>query len=192
MHFNRFHSDVLPAGSADWTSGRMRRHQQGFTLLEMLIAVVVLSIGLLGLAGLQATSLRLNQEALMRSQEAHLAYDMIDRMRSNMPGVNAGNYDLPTLPTATDTDCTSYTGTATGCTVAAMSAQDYFEWNAVLTAALPAGEGVVCIDSTPQDGTDSASPDCDATGNLFAVKLWWDHDRDPTTNKQLYAMSFQP
>jgi type IV pilus assembly protein PilV len=157
-------------------------------MLEVLIAVVVLSIGLLGLASLQATSLRLNQQALMRSQEAHLVYDMIDRMRANMPGVNAGNYHLPTLPTASDTDCTG----TTGCTPAAMAAQDYFEWDVVITAALPAGEGVVCIDSTPQDGADSANPDCDNTGNMFAAKLWWDDDRDTATPKQRYVMSFQP
>ena len=72
--------------------------QRGFSLLEVLIAVVVLSIGLLGLASLQATSLRMNQEALMRSQEAHLAYDMIDRMRANRPGFIAGTYNEPTLP----------------------------------------------------------------------------------------------
>ncbi|NNJ95148.1 MAG: type IV pilus modification protein PilV [Halobacteria archaeon] len=160
--------------------------QKGFTLLEVLIAVVVLSIGLLGLAILQTTNLRLNQQSLMRSQEAHLAYDMVDRMRTNMPGVNAGAYDLPTLPTASDTNCT----TSTGCTPAAMAAQDYFEWNAAIIAMLPGGDGMICLDSTPQDGADSANPDCDNTGNMFAVKLWWDNDRDPATAPQRYVLSF--
>ena len=171
---------VVRAGSP------VRTLQKGFTLLEVLIAVLVLSIGLLGLASLQATNLRLNQQALMRSQEAHLAYDMIDRMRANMPGVNASAYDLPTLPTSADTNCTSNTG----CTPAAMAAQDYFEWNAAVTATLPDGDGIVCLDSTPQDGADSANPDCDSAGNMFAVKLWWDHDRDPATAPQRYVMSF--
>lgn len=192
MEYVQFQSRAIPNRQAGYVSSPARPYQQGFTMLEVLIAVVVLSIGLLGLASLQATSLRLNQQALMRSQEAHLVYDMIDRMRANMSAVNAGNYDLPTLPTSSDTDCTSYTGTTTGCTVAAMAAQDYFEWNAAITAALAGGEGIVCLDSTPQDGADSANPDCDNTGNMFAAKLWWDDDRDTATPKQRYVMSFQP
>jgi type IV pilus assembly protein PilV len=162
------------------------RQQRGFTLLEVLIAVVILSIGLLGLAGLQATSLRNNQDALMRSQETLLAYDMIDRMRANMPAVNAGDYHLPTA--TQDTDCTA----TTGCTLAEMADHDYFEWNAAIAASLPGGEGVVCVDSTPQDGTGTASPACDNSGTLFAIKLWWDDDRDPATADQRFTTSFQP
>ncbi len=162
------------------------RQQHGFTLFEVLIAIVILSIGLLGLAGLQATSLRNNQDALMRSQEALLAYDMIDRMRANMPAVTAGDYHLPTA--TQDTDCT----TTTGCTPAEMADHDYFEWNTAIQAALPGGEGVVCVDSTPQDGTGTASPACDNTGNLFAIKLWWDGDRDAATADQRFTTSFQP
>ena len=58
---------------------------QGFTLIEVLIAVLVLSIGLLGLASLQAASLKNNYGAYMRSQASILANDMADRIRSN-PG----------------------------------------------------------------------------------------------------------
>lgn len=186
MKYEQPRSPAIPNKPVLHTGSTGRSFQNGFTLLEVLIAVVVLSIGLLGLANLQATSLRLNQQALMRSQEAHLAYDMIDRMRANMPGVIAGAYDLPTLPTASDTNCT----TNTGCTPAAMAAQDYFEWNAAIMATLSGGDGIVCLDSTPQDGADSANPDCDNTGNMFAVKLWWDNDRDPATAPQRYVMSF--
>ena len=186
MKYEQTRSQATPYKHVAHAGSSARSFQKGFTLLEVLIAVVVLSIGLLGLANLQATSLRLNQQALMRSQEAHLAYDMIDRMRANMPGVIAGAYDLPTLPTASDTNCT----TTTGCTPAAMAAQDYFEWHSTIMAMLSGGDGIVCLDSTPQDGADSANPDCDNTGNMFAVKLWWDNDRDPATSPQRYVMSF--
>jgi len=78
-----------------------RRSSEGFTLLEVLIAVVVLSIGLLGLAGLQTTGLRNNQDAYARTQAATLANDMADRIRSNMAGFNAGNYNNTAAYTAT-------------------------------------------------------------------------------------------
>ena len=55
----------------------------GFTLIEVLIAMIILAVGLLGLAGLQATSLRNNQSAYNRSVATQLAYDIADRMRAN-------------------------------------------------------------------------------------------------------------
>ncbi len=58
------------------------RHQEGATLIEVLIAIVVLSIGLLGLAGLQATSVQSNHSAYQRSQATLLGYDLADRMRA--------------------------------------------------------------------------------------------------------------
>lgn len=60
--------------------------QKGFTLLEVLVAMLVLSIGLLGLAGLMASSLRNNHSAYYRTQATWLAYDVIDRMRVNGAG----------------------------------------------------------------------------------------------------------
>ncbi len=60
-----------------------RSRQSGFSLLEVLIAIVITSIGLLGLAAMQATGLRNNHSAYHRSQATVLAYDIADRMRSN-------------------------------------------------------------------------------------------------------------
>lgn len=64
-------------------NSRPVRRVSGFTLLEVLVAILVLSIGLLGLAGLQTHSLRNNHTAFLRSQAVALAYDALDRMRSN-------------------------------------------------------------------------------------------------------------
>ena len=61
----------------------------GFTLIEVLIAMLVLAGGLLGLAGLQATSLSNGQSAYNRSQATQLAYQLADNMRANIPGVAA-------------------------------------------------------------------------------------------------------
>src|SRR5664280_455779 len=71
----------------------------GFTLLEVLIAMLVLAVGLLGLAGLQATSLRNNQSAYNRSQATQLAYDLADRMRNNA-SVSANYLTTFMAPTA--------------------------------------------------------------------------------------------
>ena len=108
--------------------------QRGFTLLEVLIAIVVLSIGLLGLAGLQAAGLRGNNSAYMQTAATQQAYDIADRMRANPAGIYVG-----TAGAATATCLT----TGIGCTPAALAAHDISEWNAANTALLPSGQGTI-------------------------------------------------
>jgi type IV pilus assembly protein PilV len=177
-----------------YTGLRLRRDstsshttQRGFTLLEVLIAVVILSVGLLGLAALQATSLKSNHASLIRSQIAILSYDMVDRMRANRPAMTLGDYDLPT--STQNANCT----TVTGCTPAQMADHDYFEWSTLIARALPAGQGVVCRDGGDgdiYDGTDAGTHGCGG-GTEFVVKLWWDENGDGTLDPP-FVMSFQP
>jgi len=153
-----------------------RGHQAGFTLIEVLVSVLILSIGLVGVAGLQAVSLKNNQSAFMRSQASALAYDLADRMRSNVLSAETNLYDPGTAgPVA---GCVA----PTGCTPQELAQNDLDEWETALGAYLPMGEGFVCIDSTPDDGTDSGDPQCDGLGTQLSVKVWWDDDRDGLIN----------
>ena len=70
------------------------KYLNGFTLLEVMIALLILSIGLLGLAALQATSLKINHGALLRTQATFLTYDMMDRLRANRTAALAGQCDI--------------------------------------------------------------------------------------------------
>jgi type IV pilus assembly protein PilV len=72
----------------------LKRAGRGFTLIETLVAVLVLSIGLLGIAALQLTSLQSNSTATQRSQATFLAYDIVDRMRANRRSAEAGDYTI--------------------------------------------------------------------------------------------------
>jgi type IV pilus assembly protein PilV len=149
----------------------MKRPTAGFTLVEILVTLVVMSIGMLGLSKLQLTSLRYNQNAYQRSMATQLAYDLSNRMRANKAGVVSGAYKSPTAQQ--NTDCL----TLTGCTPAEMAAHDMYEW---LDAAnpgsvarqLPGASATVCLDSTPQDG-EPGSTACDDLGSLYAIKIWW-------------------
>jgi len=101
------------------------KSQSGFTLVEVLVSTVILSLGLLGLAGMQTTSMRYNQDAYLRSQAVTVANDIIDRMRTNQDGVVAGNYD------AIDSrnDAPADQGCAvTPCTAIQIASQDIREW----------------------------------------------------------------
>jgi type IV pilus assembly protein PilV len=82
--------------SPDTRTGSARPDsQQGFSLIEVLVALLVLSIGLLGLAALQTTSLKYNTESYFRTQATYFVYDIVDRMRINSAAVASGGaYDV--------------------------------------------------------------------------------------------------
>jgi len=73
------------------------RRQHGFGLLEILISVLVLSIGLLGLAGLHVAGMRSTHSAYYRAQATILTYDIVDRMRVNAEAARAGEYDVASI-----------------------------------------------------------------------------------------------
>ncbi len=174
---------------------------KGFTLLEVLVSLVIFSIGLLGLAGLQIFSLRLTGDSLLRTTAAILANDMIDRMRANPAASNLGvtsPYNNSAKSATGNPNClgknSSGSSTNTQCDATQMAAHDFYEWYAnisganatgwhpAISASLPSGGGVVCIDSTANDGT-AAAPACDnnvavAGKPIFAIKIWWVERKD--------------
>jgi type IV pilus assembly protein PilV len=118
--------------------------QSGFTLLEVLVAMLVLAIGLLGLAGLMASSMRNNLSASHRTQATWMAYDIVDRMRSNRAGAVTGGY-----ATAMGTAATCSTAFPTG----TIPAQDIAAWKNQLACALPAGNGSIAVDTATRVAT---------------------------------------
>ncbi len=138
----------------------------GYALLEALVAVIVTSIGFIGAARLQTLGTSFNSSAGMRQRATLLVQQMTERMRANAPGTAARAYDRP-VPGST----ACLTGAA-GCTPAELARADAAEWLAEVAAQLPGGSGIVCIDSTPEDGT-AAAPACDGAGVVYAVKVWW-------------------
>jgi type IV pilus assembly protein PilV len=125
--------------------------QTGATFIENLIAVVVLSVGLLGVASMSLAGFRHNHGALLRSQAAMLAADILERMRANPDQAYAGNYNiLLTAPPPTGApDCLAGT-----CDPAQLTSFDLSQWLADLAARLPAGDGAVQLDTaTPRNVT---------------------------------------
>lgn len=108
--------------------GRSPAGTRGFTLLEVLITLLVLSIGLLGLANLQVVGLKNNHSAYLRSQATELAYDALDRMRANRQSAIGGDYNV------------AIGNNASGSSIAA---QDVQGWKTELASALPQGDGAI-------------------------------------------------
>ena len=176
----------------------------GFTLIEVLVTLIVLSVGLLSLAGLQVFGLRTSHSASLRTQATIQSYDIIDRMRANLRGVQDGNYDQPTQAGSAGvekTACEAITGTTNGCSTQDMASHDLFKWNQAIADVLPGGVGVVCIDTTPEDDPVATATvtACDGLGSIdprnaiYAVKIWWSDDSSNSASApQLFTTSFRP
>lgn len=171
----------------------------GYILIEALITILIFAIGLLGVVGLQAVALSSSSLSTMRSEATVLATDMADRMRANRAaadGTVGAGYDEAA---PADNSCRSIyaadvEGTPGACTPEELAADDMFDWLDQVEQSLPAGEGVVCIDSTPDDGDDAATPECDGTGNAYAIKIWWRQrsTRDLDAAVTRFSMLVQP
>ena len=129
---------------------------RGFTLVEVLVSLVILSVGMLGMAKLVLVSAHSNDSAYMRSQATALAYEILDKMRANPTGALAGNYAtaLGAMPGAP----TSCIGTGTVCTPLQIALWDVYSWKQHLTTgtdtagtrtgALPSGTASIVTSAT--------------------------------------------
>lgn len=126
-----------------------RKLAPGFTLVEVLVALVVLSIGLLGIASLQLSSLRWNNGAAKRSQATLLAYDILDRMRANPAAARSSEY-------------------STGGTPGTIATADLNAWASNIVAAMgPGATGTVGV------------PNATGTTAWFLITITWIDSNDP-------------
>ncbi|XOV82164.1 MAG: type IV pilus modification protein PilV [bacterium] len=145
---------------------------RGFSLIELLVAVLIMGVGVLGVTGLQMVSLQNNRDALLRSEALQMAYDIMDRMRvnttGNYDGVNYG--DVPVAPV----DCFANT-----CTAAQMAAFDIAVWQCGLgeyntetvCVDLRGGDILPVVDEQPGLPDGEGSIDIDA--GMTTVTIRW-------------------
>lgn len=129
---------------------------RGFSLVEVLVSLLILSFGLLGLAALQITGLKFNHMGYVRTQAAQLAYDMVDRMRVNPGASAAGFYTGYTGDSGYPaTGSVSCVGKDNVCAPAELAEFDKQQWIRGITS-LPGGSGNVV-----------------ATGDKFTITVCW-------------------
>jgi type IV pilus assembly protein PilV len=171
---------------------RATRNVRGFTLLEVLIALLIFSLGLLGLAGLMVVSVKTNQSAYLRTQASFLAQSMADRMRANIAVIDEyeTTYDESTEGDASCEDV--------ACAPAALAANDRAVWSRQLVTQLPRN-------ATASIECEGASLGLPATAGaatydgLCTFIIQWNETRlertddpDEMTAQQTFAWVFQP
>jgi len=114
-----------------------KKSQRGVTLVEAMIALLVISIGLLGIASLQLTAMNQNASSLNHSQAVWIAYNMSDRIRANISEFN--NYHNIDTNNSYSQDCVF---PSSSCNTGQMVVADAADWS-TLIAALPGGRGTV-------------------------------------------------
>jgi type IV pilus assembly protein PilV len=139
------------------------RQQAGFNLIEAMVSLVVISVGMIGIASLYGQGLRASSTALFRTQAVNLVADMGDRIRMNREGGAAYG------GAAANNSCTPAGGAT--CTPAQMAAHDLFEWNARILALLPTGVGTVTFIGT--------------TPPTYRIRVTWDEQGVGAANHQV-------
>jgi type IV pilus assembly protein PilV len=157
------------------------RKQHGFSMIEALVALVVLGVGMLGVASLYVVTLRASGSAISRTQAVNLASDLGDRIRANRTAGSA--YALEELDTgSTSTDCQ---GASADCSPADMAAYDLSEWQQQVAATLPAAQASVEVDISTNPTT-------------YVITVSWleaqeneGEDADPEDNRLSYVLRMQ-
>lgn len=148
-----------------------RRRATGFSLVEVLVSIVVLSIGLLGAAQMLLVAVRGSSEAAAFGSAVGLARELAEKTRLNA-GATAGAYVADSRsPVAGGGGCT---GSGAPCSAAQLAQWDLREWQARVSGALPDARFVVCFDDQPWNaGAGEYRWACGSAGASLVVKLGW-------------------
>jgi type IV pilus assembly protein PilV len=171
-----------------------KHSQMGVSLIEALIALIVLSIGLLGVLMLQTKGLSASQESIHRQTASMLASDLLERIEANRAAVTNASGNQYVSNFATGGLSENVTCGTTGCTDIQMAITDIVQWKASLVNSLPGAESSLCFDSSPNDGSGEGASGCgvEADGVPMVIKIWWDEKlEDGSTVTRRYTVSVE-
>jgi type IV pilus assembly protein PilV len=158
------------------------RRQRGFSLIEALVAFLILSVGMLGIGSLQMLSLRSGTTASLRSLAVIKAIEISERMRANPTALI--NYASGVGDAGTDNGCNDLGGAIKRCTPGELAADDVFNWKTDLKSALPNNAGTTASIVVTPPGANDVLTTVDITIN------WNERDLDKQAQvAQQYTLS---
>lgn len=142
---------------------------KGFTLLEVMIAMVIFSIGLLGLAGIQAVAISNNNSAYTRTVSMQLAYNMTDVLRASTGGngniINAFDTVTTAIPGTAPTSCIQKDGgSVPNCSEADLANFEIYHWKKRIEKELASGLGSIS-----------------KSGDVYTITIMWDDEHTGAT-----------
>ena len=161
---------------------RMKRTQKGVTLLEVMIAVLILSIGLLGHSKIQALGVRAGTDANLRTQATSLVSEMIERLRANRPAADSEYYstidysaiDCTAAPAKICSEGTA--GSAVECTTDEIANEDAVHWFCAVQESIPNGDVAVSV-----------------AAGVYSIQVSWDGlDENGATQSRNVSSMFIP
>ena len=154
--------------------------ERGVSLLEVLVALLVMSVGLIGLAALQAKSMQANWEGVYGIRAVHLADQIIESMRANPAG--AATYTSAGQNNGCS-DSGTGSSTATDCSATQMAQDDVWHWKQAISdkaTGLPNGSGTVTQFA-------SATP-CASSTTRYQVKVTWQNSATPHSYSTYFCL----
>jgi type IV pilus assembly protein PilV len=154
-------------------------NQEGFSLIEVLVALVIFAFGMLGAAGLQLATLKSNKFAASSSGAISLAREYGELMQTFPSAVITTSSGVSTFFIDTNTSFASpnpslCTGNLATCTTAQLAQASIEDWANRVKLALPGGRAEVCRTSEPRNASgDLQWGGCDNIGDLVVVKMGW-------------------
>lgn len=174
---NHIQSSKLP-----WVRPRL---QSGLSMIEVLITILIVSFGMLGIAGMLLRGLNSGTISTSRSIAVLQANEMADRMRANLAGLRNGSYNA--LSYTTVSSCAS-TCLSAQCTPAEQAALDFCLWNAQNQRTLPLGRGSVTQRADLGAGCATSQFFC-----AFDIVVSWDESKTGSTSSlKQYTLRVEP
>lgn len=169
-----------------------RHSENGFSLIEVLIALIIVSVGFLATARMQIEGLRGSQGAYFNSQANFMVREMTDRMRANPEGIQDGHYNALVTSAGAATSLPSCISSETVCTPAQIADADLAFWSRYLhpsgqtssdfVSLLPSGDTITAAGNVSADG---------ATG-VFTVSVSWSERIEGIEETQMMSVQVYP
>ena len=129
--------------SARRTRANFSLNSAGVTLIEVMVSLIILTVGMLGIAALHGLGVKYGTRSYFRSQAVNQAYDILDRMRANPAGVSIGEYTRSSASEQAGHNCLH-----SSCSAADIAGYDLGQWNWSNSSLLPSGSGTVTTDGS--------------------------------------------
>jgi type IV pilus assembly protein PilV len=164
-----------------------RSSQEGFGLVEILITLLVMSVGILGVLGMQITAKQTNYDAIQRTTASQLVFDMVERMRANptalatyIPGVAIGGESLGGTGSPPANTCSA----SPGCSPALLATYDLWQWETLIDGVAEVSDGGAAVGGLVNPRACITGPAGGGTG-LYTVTVVWRGSKasaNPTLN----------